>query len=64
MNNKARISEVLRRNAGATGLVARSDKTIFLPPITALIPHSLHPYTLIIYAHAIHTEKPPAYARQ
>ena len=47
MNNKARISEVLRRNAGATGLVARSDKTIFLPPITALIPHSLHPYTLL-----------------
>ena len=53
MNNKARISEVLRRNAGATGLVARSDKTIFLPPITALIPHSLHPYTLL-YIRARH----------
>ena len=47
MNNKARISEVLRRNAGATGLVARSDKTIFLPPITALIPHSLRPNTIL-----------------
>lgn len=61
MNNKARISEVLRRNAGATGLVARSDKTIFLPPITALIPHSLPLYTLLYIRshHPYRRDHPP-----
>ena len=47
MNNKAGISGPLRRNVGAPGLVARSDKAIFSPHITPLIPHSLPLYTLL-----------------
>ena len=61
MNNKARISEVLRRNAGATGLVARSDKAIFSSPITVLIPHSLPLYTLLYIRshHPYRRDHPP-----